>query len=121
MRKSSARKEGSNLLPIPRIVPQCKIIRFQAGRSLAQIAYRPDRVIRAECNLSGPIIASRVNEPIFYARLIEKGDSSAAHDYDKVPLLPAALPSSTGLKPLSYTKRGYATLDFEERIYRIEL
>src|SRR5438874_6345735 len=39
----------------------------------------------------------------------------------KGPLLPAALPSSTGLKPLSYTKRGYATLDFEERIYRIEL
>src|SRR5437667_1581494 len=43
------------------------------------------------------------------SNLRSKGDSSAAHDYDKVPLLPAALPSSTGLlKSLSYTKREYA-------------
>ena len=28
------------------------------------------------------------------------------------------VPSSTGLKPLPYTKREYATLDFEERIYQ---
>ena len=37
------------------------------------------------------------------------------------PLVLAAVPSSTGLKPLSYTKREYATLDFEERIYGSEL